>query len=136
MRVFLDANILFSAAAPQSATRRLLDAASGYAELVTNLHAWEEARRNLAAKRPLCAPGIESLRKKVILSNAFVNPKTHDLPECDIPILAGAIGAQCTHLWTGDKRHFGRWFGRELCGVTVVSSIVLADILIEKGCKF
>ncbi len=135
MRIFLDANILFSAAAPHTATRRLLDAASGYAVLVTNPHAWEEARRNLARKRPHFEPGLESLKKTVILSNAFAHAGPIDLPECDIPVLAGAIGSKSTHLWTGDKQHFGKWYGKEQCGVTVVSSVLLADILFEMGWK-
>jgi hypothetical protein len=43
MRVFLDANILFSTAYKESTTRELLDKLLKIAEVVTNLHAWEEA---------------------------------------------------------------------------------------------
>lgn len=135
MRVFLDANILFSAAADTSATRRLLFSASGYAELVSNAYAWEESLRNLQRKRPQHVDGLESLRKVVRTTNAHVLRLTGDIPDDDLPILAGAVASGCTHLWTGDRRHFGAWYGRELHGVTVVSSIMLADLLFEQGWK-
>lgn len=63
MKVFLDANILFSSSNPQSATRFLLD---------------------------------------IILS-------------------------KCTHLWTGDKKHFPQLYGKTIHGVKIVSSIMLAE---------
>ena len=28
-----------------------------------------------------------------------------------MPIVATAVAAECTHLLTGDKRHFGRLYG-------------------------
>lgn len=133
MRIFLDANILFSASSPESSTRMLLRAAAAAAELVTSPHAWEEAQRNLAAKRPQNALQLPALREMVLNSHGFQVVDCPGLPLHDQPILAGAVGSQCTHLWTGDKKHFGAWFGRNLCGVTVVSSIMLADLLIEGG---
>ena len=133
MRIFIDANILFSAANRTSATRSLFNAAATFAELVTNPHAWEEAYRNLLQKRPEHAMGMKNLRKYIELSAAFSHIAAADLPDHDIPILAGAIGAGCTHVWTSDKKHFGKWYGRQVHGVVVVSSVLLADILIEKG---
>ena len=55
------------------------------------------------------------------------------LPDKDTPVLAGAAGAECTHLWTSDQRHFGRYYGTDLLGVRVVSSIGLADELLAAG---
>ena len=98
MRVFLDTNIIFSAAQARSATRELLEAIHRYGEALTNRHAWTEAQRNLARKRPTSEPGLEELLKIVRLSNAFQPMKGIDLPQEDIPILAGAIGSRCTHL--------------------------------------
>jgi uncharacterized protein len=135
MKVFLDANILFSAAGHLSATRKLLSGLCLYAEVVTNHHAWEEAHRNLLIKRPDLAGKLHELLKFLAVSEAFIAVSTNVLPEQDIPILAGALGSRCSHLWTGDKRHFGRWYGKKLNGVAVVSSILLADILLEKGWK-
>lgn len=42
------------------------------------------------------------------------------LPEKDIPILLAAIEARCTHLITGDLRHFGPFFGKKLSGILVL----------------
>jgi hypothetical protein len=135
VRIFLDANILFSAAAPSSATRRLFNAASHYANLITNPHAWEEAYRNLAHKRPEHISGMKDLEKHIELSYSFSPIGAIELPEHDVPILAGAIGSGCSHIWTSDKRHFGKWYGKKLLGVECISSILLADILINMGWK-
>ena len=131
MRVFADANILFSAASKQSATRELFEILHKKCEIVTCPHALEEARRNLERKRPEHADGLGSIMTKLIVSNAFCSSLSVELPQEDIPILAGAIGSQCTHLWTSDKRHFGKWYGRAVAGVEIVSSIMLANELLR-----
>jgi hypothetical protein len=74
---------------------------------------------------------LDRLRQVVALTHAFHLPADVQLAEKDKPVLAGAIGSGCTHLWTSDRLHFGAWFGKELHGVTVVSSIRLADLLQE-----
>ena len=53
MRIFLDANVLFSAAKSDGAMRRLLGLlpASGHESWIDD-YVLEEARRNLAAKEP------------------------------------------------------------------------------------
>ncbi|MGA1824838.1 MAG: DNA-binding protein [bacterium] len=136
MRIFLDANILFSASAAGSATRLLLDAAIKYAdECITNPHAVEEAKRNIIAKRSQQLSAFKTISKNVSVSNAFYTDLSVNLPQQDVPILAGAIGAQCTHLWTGDKKHFGSLYGKTIHGVQIVSSTLLADILIDLGWK-
>lgn len=129
MRIFIDANILFSAANRASATRDLFNAAAEHAELVTNPHAWEEAHRNLSYKRAEHLSGINDLKKKLAISSALGRIDQAILPHHDIPILAGAVGAGCSHIWTSDKKHFGKWYGRQMHGVLVVSSTLLADIL-------
>jgi hypothetical protein len=70
---------------------------------------------------------------KVFLDANILTPD--ERPEQDIPIIAGASASQCAYLWTSDKKHFGKWYGRKLHGVTVVSSIMLVDTLLEKGWK-
>lgn len=112
MRVFSDANILFSASTKGSATRHLWDMAQDSAELVANLHAIEEARRNLALKRAGALENFKELLRSVSVTYAFVQDIPVVVPEQDIPILSAAIGAQCSHLWTSDKRHFGKLYGR------------------------
>ncbi|MFH1022494.1 MAG: PIN domain-containing protein [Planctomycetota bacterium] len=133
MKVFLDANILFSASDPASATRRLLDALTRHGEPVTSPHAWEEARTNLAHKRPRHLPHLADLRERIIFTHAFAPIQDATLPLHDAPILAAACGARCTHLWTGDRRHFGRYYGKTIGGVCVVSGLQLADTLVAAG---
>ena len=48
-------------------------------------------------------------------------PKRVALTAKDQPILRAAIHANCSHLLTGDHRHFGALFGRSVKGVRVVT---------------
>ena len=129
MRVFLDANILFSASDEISATRRLFTLLVQRDEAITSPHAWEEARRNLERKRPHLLPGLEGLRRSVTMTHAFRLPDGLNLAEKDKPVLAGAIGSACSHLWTSDRSHFGALYGQTLHGVSIVSSLQLVDLL-------
>jgi hypothetical protein len=47
-------------------------------------------------------------------------PSGISLPDKDVPILLAAIEARCTHLLTGDVRHFGRYFGKKIEGTAIV----------------
>jgi len=133
MRVFLDANVLFSAADAASATRALLDVLRRHAEVVTSPHAVAEARRNILVKRPRDATAFDRLAVLVRATHAFAEHVPVTLPEEDIPILAGAIGSRSTHLWTGDKRHFGRLYGRAVSGVTIVDALMMLRTVAEHG---
>ena len=93
----------------------------------------DEARRNLAAKRPAHLAGLEAVLNRVTISQQFRPGLVVELPTEDLPILAGAVGSGCTHLWTGDKRHFGRWYGKPLEGVVVVDSNLIARQLLDGG---
>ena len=123
-RVFLDANVLFSAA--YAAENRFLELwrRKGI-RLLSSEYAVQEAERNLAGaaclkrlKRLLAA--IEILPGHAAIAPS-PPPATGELPEKDRPILAAAIHAHATHLLTGDRRHFGRWYGKRLGGVLVQS---------------
>jgi predicted nucleic acid-binding protein len=118
--VFLDANVLYSAAhSTQTDLRRLCQLAG--TRLVTSAYALEEASRNLSAdidRRRLTAL-VRSLQVIGALPQVPVPPGV-DLPEKDLPILAGAIAAKATHLLTGDKKHFGRSYGRSVAGITIL----------------
>jgi hypothetical protein len=133
MRVFLDANVLFSAAAPDSPTRRLLEALLRRAQAVTNEHAWEEAHRNLKRKRPHLVGELDRLKERLEFTAGFRAVAEPVLPAEDQPILGGAMGSACSHLWTGDKRHFGHLHGRTVHGIRIVSGVMLADEIPTKG---
>ena len=120
-RVFLDANVLFSAAyAPDL---RLLELWSlDDAELVTSLFALEEAHGNLAVHNRDVIPVLDKLASEMMI---VTGTRTGDLPDDvelagkDIPILLAAIDSGCSHLLTGDQRHFETLYGRRIVGVLV-----------------
>ena len=119
-RVFLDANVLFSAAFRPNSALLLLWAISTDCTLLCSPYAIEEARRNLeepdARERlMLLVAGLE-LVPDVVTGEL---PAGVTLPEKDIPILLAAIAAGATHLLTGDRAHFGAHFGRRVARVLI-----------------
>ncbi|MEN6358257.1 MAG: PIN domain-containing protein [Armatimonadota bacterium] len=121
-KVFLDANVLFSAAYRQDS--RLTDLWSlDQVELVTSRLALEEARRNLAAHRPSALLRLEELCNVITIINISESslPDEIDIADKDAPILAAALHAQCSHLVTGDCQHFGVFFGTSVHGVLVLT---------------
>ena len=133
MRVFLDANILFSAAQPKSRLRALLDVVARHGECITNAYAVEEARRNVALKQPSLVPQLETLVRRMEQVPGLIVDLPVKLPTKDVPILGGAIVGAATHLVTGDEQHFGNYFGKTIRGVRVVTPRMLADELVRQG---
>lgn len=122
--VFLDANVLFSAAyRAESRLRELWTLPD--TQLVTSAYALEEAKRNLG--------GIDQLRRLKELAagvrvtnetGAWALPPDVLLPEKDRPILSAAIVSGATHLVTGDQTHFGVWYGQRVGGVLILRPAV------------
>ena len=133
MRVFLDANILFSAANPKSRIRALIDLLSRHAGCMTNAYAIEEARRNLALKEPALVNELEKLTRTLEMIDGLSLALEIRLSPKDVPILGGAIAGNATHLLTGDERDFGAYFGKTIQGVKIVSPRLLADELVRQG---
>ena len=137
MRLFLDANVLFAAAiSPEGRVRAVFRLAeAGLAELVTSPHAVLEARRNVQAKFPNSVTSLDSLLKAVReVKEANLELLTWSschLPAKDAPILAAAISSASDILVTGDKRHFGRYYEKELRGVLVLSPAETLNKLLE-----
>ena len=117
-RIFLDANVLFSAAyRPDAGLARLWEMRG--VELITSDYAAQEARVNLTENDQ--HRRLNRLLRKVRIVTAVAPLPPHvQLPEKDQPILQAALEAQATHLLTGDKEHFGPYFGRHLGGVLVL----------------
>lgn len=119
-RLFLDANVLFSAAYKAGARVLQLWELTDVV-LCSSRYALEEARVNLSEEG--------QQRKLAKLSEALELSDPGDrqlarrlhLPDKDLPILLAAIEARADYLLTGDFRHFGRYFGKKLEGVVVVS---------------
>ena len=128
MIVFLDANILFSAALPGSRMGWLLGVLFDRAKCLTNAYAVEEARRNLELKAPKALSGLQALVDRCELAGGIEFTKESvNLKAKDMPILGGAIDGEATHLLTGDERDFGEWFGKRIEGVKIVSPRMLAE---------
>ena len=127
MRIFLDANILFSAARPDSRMRVFLEVLSKQADLLTNAYAVEETRRNLELKSPNDLKSLERLVRRCEMVSQLAADLEVELPLKDRPILGGAIAGHATHLLTGDERDFGRFWGKTVQGVKIVSPRMLAE---------
>jgi hypothetical protein len=52
------------------------------------------------------------------------------LPEKDRPVMSAAVHMRCDVLVTGDRAHFGRFYGRALAGVAIHSPRTLAELLL------
>jgi len=128
VRLFLDANVLFTAAhnpgGRSAATFQL--ARAGVCSLFSSQHALEEARRNLKLKYPSAMDTLERLVtvgavEPVAASKDVAWALEQGLPLKDAPILAAAVQARCEVLVTGDRTHFGHLYSRRVRGVEVLS---------------
>ncbi len=119
-RAFLDANVLFSAAYREKAGLTRLWSLPG-TEIVTSAYAAEEARRNLASPDQQVRLGDLLSRTRIVAESDVPMPAGVRLPDKDHPIVRAAIAAEATHLVTGDFRDFGRYFGRRIGGILVVT---------------
>jgi predicted nucleic acid-binding protein len=137
MRLFLDANELFTAAHnPEGRAAALFALArQGTCVLTSSRHALEEARRNLALKYPPAASALEGLLPDVTIEGeappvVVTWALEQGLPLKDAPILAAAAHSHCDALVTGDRTHFGSLFGRSFKRVRVLSPAqALAQVL-------
>jgi predicted nucleic acid-binding protein len=125
LKIFIDANILFSAAKTDGAIRSLvttlLDAGH---ECWVDGYVLDEARRNVSAKAASALPLLDEL--VVRLSVSTVAPAVHaagghGLPDKDRLVLAAAAALGCDVLVTGDRTHFGKLYGRQAAGVRIHS---------------
>ena len=137
MRIFLDANVLFSAAKSDGAVRQLVSLLlRARHQCCVDSYVIEEARRNLLAKAPDGVSVLDTLLTRLYV--AAVQPQRADieslasLPQTDRPVLAAAIRLGCEALVTGDRTHFGFAYGKKLGGVTIHSPRSIAEALLEK----
>ena len=134
MRVFLDANILFSAVWSDGAVRRLLNdlLEAGHA-CVADGYVWSEAERNLITHRSQALAALHELGAVIELHAPFAGGgvvlDAPNLPEKDEPVLASAVALRCDTLVTGDRTHFGGLWGTTVAGVRVLSPRMLAEAL-------
>lgn len=137
-RIFLDANVLFSAAhKPESAQGLLIEFAwRQLIQAVSSDYAFGEAERNLALKSKHSQPAWASLRQSV----GACSPPDHEtlrwangiIAAKDAPILACAVRAKVDWLVTGDRRDFGSLFGTTQRGVLVMPPSQALRMLLDE----
>ena len=102
MRVFLDANVLFSASKTGSHIAGLIAWLTERETAISSVLALEEARKNLVVKRSAWLPAFEN----VIAGLEIVPSALFELPIAvaskDAPLLCAAIRSRCHLFVTGD----------------------------------
>jgi uncharacterized protein len=124
-RVFLDANVLFSAAyRVETLLRTLLTLPRTH--LVSSAYAMEEPKRNLSSGQQQAE--LERLCRSVEVVSVMPPQGALSilatLPENDRPILWAAISVRATHLLSGEFKAFGRLYGQTINGVTIMPPAV------------
>lgn len=120
--LFLDANVLFSAAYRSDAVFRMLWRFPG-TRIVTSTYVIDEVLRNLRS--------VEHRRDLLTLLDAssVYDSVGHDaepisevvhLAAKDRPVLVDALATRSSHLLTSDLRHFGWLYGRSIAGILVM----------------
>lgn len=120
-RIFLDANVLVSAALkPASRLAELWQLPD--VRLLASPHVVVEAKRNVADSA--AAERLEILLGHVVILPSepadFEIADDPCLPLKDRPVLLGAIVSGADYLLTGDLSHFGNCMGRTFGGVRVM----------------
>jgi predicted nucleic acid-binding protein len=118
-RLFMDANVLFSAAYKADARVLRLWKLKDVV-LFTSRYALEEARLNLEDERQHSR--LVKLSRELLFVEATSRalPRGVALPDKDVPILLAAFEAKANYLLTADIRHFGPYLGKRIEGVTVI----------------
>lgn len=136
MKVFLDANVLFSASLPAQGTAQalLFVAQTTGASCVTSDYAFAEAQRNLLAKAPHALPTFERVAGLMVRvpepAAAYVEAaRKARVVAKDAPVLGAALQCRADVFATGDVRHFGPLFGERVEGVLVLSLRAALDHL-------
>lgn len=135
MRIFLDANVLFSAARADGAIRRLLSELQQRKHiLVAGPLVIVEARRNLENKaNPAALTWLDLMLSSMETSASEPRLVASDvdwLVEKDRHVLRAAIQMRCDVLVTGDVAHFGNGYGRIFDGVKILSPRMTAEFVL------
>jgi hypothetical protein len=120
--VFLDANVLFSAAYQLESNFLKLWGIPDV-QLISSVYAAEEARRNLEKTEQ--RDRLEKLLQSVRLVEAVPGkplPADLKIPGKDEPIIKAAIAGDATHLLSGDWKHFGPYRNTVVEGVLILST--------------
>lgn len=129
MKVFLDANVLFSASNSGSGIHKLVVHLANHHQVITSMYAYSEAHRNILAKRTSWLDDFMNLVARIKTVTGMDKKVDVEIVPKDRPILATAIHEKCDFLVTGDKRDFGHLFNLEVSGVKIVNPSAMARII-------
>lgn len=127
MRVFLDANVLFTAAHnPRGKAAFVIElGATGHLSLFTSDAAREEAERNLAAKYPDSLPLLAALLGWITQITVDLSaPFPAGLPAKDAVIFQAVVTCRATHFLTGDLNHFGPFMNQPDISCSIIVQTV------------
>ena len=134
IRLFLDSNVLFTAAHnPAGKASLVIDlAAAGNWEVVTSAYRLAEARLNLDRKHAVALGRLTEILETIHLVPDVAGERcTILLPEKDRPVFASAQRCKASHFLTGDRRHFGPYMNKPKDTMGIVVQAVgnfLSDI--------
>ncbi len=137
MRLFLDANVLFTAAHNPDGKAAFIISLSGTDtwEICTSSFAVEEAERNLSAKYPGFEERLQALLDAMtVVGERPDAPCPDSLAGKDRPIFRAAVACSATHLLTGDIVHFGPLMNRpaDTFGIIVLTPAQFLKCLLSK----
>jgi predicted nucleic acid-binding protein len=140
MRLFLDANIIFSAAiSPKGRCQAFFDfSKEKFCSLLTSPHALTETKRNLLTKYPAQIERFNTQLFSQLIIVQEAPPAKIDwavslgLPLKDAPILATAVDSGANLLVTGDKQHFSFLYGRIIEGMEITDPATAIARLLDK----
>lgn len=120
-RIFLDTNILFSAAHSEDSDFQRLWQLPHTTPIIST-YILEEIRRHVV--QPESLNRLEWLLADIRVVENWEHIQLPSimasLRQKDIPVMQAAIAAQATHLITGDARDFGDYFGQVIEGVEII----------------
>ena len=115
MRLFLDANVLFTAAHnPRGKAALVIELSrQGHWEIYSSVYAVEEVRRNLNRKLLEFVENLDAFSDVLrLVPHAVGLDFPLGLPRKDQPIFQAAVACQATHLLTGDLKDFGAFMNQ------------------------
>ena len=139
LRVFLDANVMFSGVYSESgAPKRLLDAcALGQFQAAVSRVVLDELARNLRTKAPAALPTLERVFREVSFEMADDPPERETRRwfdaglGSDAPIIAAAMRVGVDYFCTGDRRVIAHGRAGALRALNVISPAGLVRLLQE-----
>jgi uncharacterized protein len=131
-RLFLDANVLVSVSwKDDSKVARLWQIPN--VELITSNYVIAECKRNLPHDEQQVRMSEFLLEVRVIdFQKIPVLENPPELPEKDQHVLAAAVITRSDFLVTGDRKHFGAWYGTKILGVRIEPPSGFPSILAER----